>query len=75
MTVFQVLIARGLKEHADEGDAMLASIQFPIAYAAVLAGKCLEEIDKVNKQVVNQDLMVSRSYFVCLIQSIDLLPA
>ena len=65
MTVFQeALIARGLKEHADEEDAMPASVQFPIAYAAVLAGECLEEIDKVNENVVNQDLVVSRSYFV-----------
>jgi len=65
MTVFQeALIARGLKEHADEEDAMPASVQFPIAYAVVLAGECLEEINKVNEQVVNQDLLVSRSYFV-----------
>ena len=49
MSVFQEeLIARGLKEHADEEDAMPLSIQFPIVYAAVLAGECLEEIDKVN---------------------------
>ena len=65
MTVFQEeLISRGLKEHADEEDAMPASVQFPIAYAAVLVGECLEEIDKVNENVVNQDLVVSRSYFV-----------
>jgi len=65
MLVFQeALIARGLKEHANEEDAMPVSIQFPIAYVAVLVGECLKEIDKVNKQVVNQDLVVSRSYFV-----------
>jgi len=50
MSVFQEeLIARGLKEHADEEDVMLASIQFPIMYVAVLAGECLEEINKVNE--------------------------
>jgi len=71
MTVFQeALIARGLKEHADEEDAMPASVQFPIAYAAVLAGECLEAVDSVHDDVVNLDLVVSRSYFV-LIQSID----
>ena len=65
MLVFQeALIARGLKEHANEEDAMPASVQFPIAYAAVLAGECLEEVDKVNEQVVNLDLVVSQSYFV-----------
>ena len=36
MLVFQEeLIARGLKEHANEEGAMLASVQFPIMYAAV----------------------------------------
>jgi len=65
MLVFQEeLIARGLKEHADEEDAMPASIQFPIMYSAVLAGECLEEIDKVNKSVVTLDLVVSQSYLV-----------
>jgi len=60
MSVFQEeLIARGLKEHADEVDVMPASIQFPIMYTAVLAGECLEEIDKVNESVVTLDLMVS----------------
>jgi len=58
------LIARGLKEHADEEDAMLASVQFPIMYVAVLAGECLEEIDKVNESVVTLDLVVSQSYLV-----------
>jgi len=47
MSVFQEeLIARGLKEYTDEEDAMLLSVQFPIMYTAVLAGECLEEIDK-----------------------------
>jgi len=65
MLVFQEeLIARGLKEHADEADAMLASVQFPTMYTVVLAGECLEEIDKVNESVVTLDLVVSRSYFV-----------
>jgi len=60
MSVFQEeLIARGLKEHADEEDAMLVNVQFPIMYSAVLAGECLEEIDKVNKSVVTLDLVVS----------------
>jgi len=50
MSVFQEeLIARGLKEHADEVDEMPASVQFPIMYTAVLAGECLEEINKVNE--------------------------
>ena len=53
------LIARGLKEHADEEDAMLASVQFPIMYAAVLAEECLEEINKVNESVVTLDLVVN----------------
>jgi len=53
------VIARGLKEHADEEDAMPSSVQFPIMYAAVLAGECLEEIDKVNESVVALDLVVS----------------
>jgi len=65
MSVFQeVLIARGLKEHADKEDTMPSSMQFPIAYAAVLARECLEEIDKVNKSLVNLDLVMSQSYFV-----------
>jgi len=65
MSVFQEeLIARGLKEHADEADAMPASVQFPLMYTAVLAGECLEEIDKVNESVVTLDLMVSRLYLV-----------
>jgi len=65
MSVFQEeLIARGLKEHADEEDTMLASIQFLIMYTAVLAGECLEEIDKVNESVVTLDLLVSRLYLV-----------
>jgi len=65
MSVFQEeLITRGLKEHANEEDAMPSSIQFPIMYTAVLAGECLEEIDKVNKSVVTLDLLVSRSYLV-----------
>ena len=60
MLVFQEeLIARGLKEHADEEDTMPVSVQFPIMYAAVLAGECLEEINKVNKSVVTLDLVVS----------------
>jgi len=60
MLVFQEeLIARGLKEHADEVDAMPVSVQFPIMYSAVLAGECLEEIDKVNESVVTLDLVVS----------------
>jgi len=60
MLVFQEeLIARGLKEHADEEDMMPASVQFLIMYAAVLAGECLEEIDKVNKSVMTLDLVVS----------------
>jgi len=59
MLVFQEeLIVRGLKEHADEEDVMPASIQFLIMYSAVLAGECLEEIDKVNKSVVTLDLVV-----------------
>jgi len=37
---------------------MPASIQFPIMYSAVLAGECLEEIDKVNESVVTLDLVV-----------------
>jgi len=65
MSVFQEeLVVRGLKEHADEADAMLASVQFPIMYMAVLAGECLEEIDKVNESVVTLDLVVGRSYLV-----------
>ena len=65
MSVFQEeLIARGLKEHADETDAMPASVQFPLTYTAVLAGECLEEIDKVNKSVVTLDLVVSQLYLV-----------
>jgi len=65
MSVFQEeLIARGLKEHANEADAMLASVQFPLMYTVVLAGECLEEIDKVNKSVVTLDLAVSRLYLV-----------
>jgi len=61
MSVFQEeLIARGLKEHADESDAMPASVQFPLMYTAVLAGECLEEIDKVNESVVTLDLVVGR---------------
>jgi len=60
MLVFQEeLIARGLKEYADEEDAMPVSVQFPLMYTAVLAGECLEEIDKVNKSVVTLDLLVS----------------
>ena len=60
MTVFQeVLITRGLKEHTNEEDAMLASVQFPIAYAAVLAGECFEVVDNVHDDVVNLDLAVS----------------
>ena len=60
MSVFQEeLIARGLKEHADEEDVMPASVQFPIMYTVMLAGECLEEIDKVNKSVVTLDLVVS----------------
>jgi len=60
MSVFQEeLVARGLKEHADEEDAMPASVQFPIMYSAGLAGECLEEIDKVNESVVTLDLLVS----------------
>jgi len=60
MSVFQEeLIARGLKEHANEEDAMLASVQFPIMYTVVLAGECLEEINKVNESVVTLDLVVS----------------
>jgi len=40
MSVFQEeLIARGLKEHADEADAMPASVQFLLMYTAVLAGE------------------------------------
>jgi len=49
----------GLKEHVDEEDTMLASVQFPIMYSAVLAGECLEEINKVNESVVTLDLVVS----------------
>ena len=65
MSVFQEeLIARGLKEHADKVEAMPASVQFPIMYSAVLAGECLEEIDKVNESVVTLDLVVSQSYLV-----------
>ena len=55
---------RGVKEHTDEEDTMLSSVQFPIAYMVVLAGECLEEIDKVNESVMNLDLVVSQSYFV-----------
>ena len=74
MSVFQKeLIARGLKEHTDEEDAMPASFQFPIVYAAVLAGECLE-INKVNESVVTLDLVVSRSYLVP-ISNTDFLPA
>jgi len=58
------LIVRGLKEHADKEDVMPASVQFPIMYTAVLAGECLEEIDKVNESVVTLDLLVSQSYLV-----------
>ena len=59
MLVFQEeLIVRGLKEHADEEDVMPASIQFLIMYSAVLAGECLEEIDKVKESVVTLDLVV-----------------
>jgi len=59
MSPFQeVLISRGIREHPEEEDAMPVSVRFPIAYAAVLAGECLEEIDKVNKSVVNLDLVV-----------------
>jgi len=65
MSVFQEeLIVRGLKEHADEVDAMPASVQFLIMYMAVLAGECLEEIDKVDESVVTLDLVVSQSYLV-----------
>jgi len=74
MSVFQEeLIARGLKEHADEEDAMPASVQFPIMYAAVLAGECLEEIDKVNESVVTLDLVVNQLYLVP-IPNTDLFP-
>ena len=60
MLVFQEeLIARGLKEHADEEDTMPVSVQFPIMYTVVLAGECLEEIDKVNESVVTLVLVVS----------------
>jgi len=45
---------------------MPASVQFPITYSAVLAGECLKEINKVNKSVINLDLVVSQSYFVLL---------
>ena len=56
MSVFQEeLIARGLKEHANKADVMLASVQFPIMYTAILAGEWLEEIDKVNECVVTLD--------------------
>jgi len=59
MSPFQeALIVRGVREHAEEEDTMPPSVQFPIAYAAVLVGECLEEIDKVNESVVNLDLMV-----------------
>jgi len=65
MSVFQEeLIARGLKEHANEADAMPVSVQFPLMYTVVLAGECLEEIDKVNESVVTLDLMVSQLYLV-----------
>jgi len=65
MSVFQEeLIARGLKEHADEEDAMPVSIQFLIMYSAILAGECLEEINKVNESVVTLDLVVSQSFLV-----------
>jgi len=65
MSVFQEeLIVRGLKEHANEADAMPVSVQFPLMYTAVLAGECLEEIDKVNESVVTLDLVVSQSYLV-----------
>ena len=65
MSVFQEeLIARGLKEHADKADVMPASVQFLLMYTVVLAGECLEEIDKVNKSVVTLDLVVSRSCLV-----------
>jgi len=37
---------------------MPASVQFPIAYAAVLVGECLEEVDKVHDDIVNLDLVV-----------------
>jgi len=75
MLVFQEeLIARGLKEHTDEEDAMSVSVQFPIMYAAVLAGGCLEEINKVNELVVTLDLVVNRSYLVP-ISNTDLFPA
>jgi len=75
MSVFQEeLIARGLKEHADEEDTMPASVQLPITYVAVLAGECLEEIDKVNESVVTLDLLVSRLYLVP-ISNTDLFPA
>ena len=75
MSVFQEeLIARGLKEHANEEDTMPVSIQFPIMYVAVLAGECLEEIDKVNESAVTLDLVVSRLYLVPMINT-DLFPA
>jgi len=74
MSVFQEeLIARGLKERTNEEDAMPASVQFPIMYVVVLAGECLEEIDKANESVVTWDLVVSRSYLVP-ISNTDLLP-
>jgi len=47
-----------VREHPEEEDAMTPSVQFPIMYAAVLGAECLEEIDKVSKQLVNQDLIV-----------------
>ena len=59
MSLFQeALIKRGVQEHLEEEDAMTPSVQFPIMYAAVLAAECFEEINKVSKQVVNQDLVV-----------------
>ena len=47
-----------MREFLEEEDAIPVSVQFPIAYSAVLAGECLEEIDKVNKSVVTLDLVV-----------------
>ena len=59
MLVFQeVLIVRGLKEHLDEEDQMLTCVSYPLGYLVVLATECLEEVNKVNDEVIHNDLLV-----------------
>jgi len=54
----------GIREHPEEEDGMPVGVQFSLAYAGVLVGECLEEIDRVNKQVVHQDLLVRLMSFL-----------